>query len=255
MKQKLLKIIESLGYSVKKIDKLTKEHADITNVEFWDIHKLCAAYTMTSVERLYALFCAVDYILSNDIKGCFVECGVWRGGSSMLIAKMLSNRHIRDRKIYLYDTFEGMSEPTKNDMDLRGASAAALLKENENDKKDSVWCLANLPDVQNNLRSTSFPEENLVYVKGKVEDTIPEIMPEDHIALLRLDTDWYDSTKHELTFLYPKLVENGVLIIDDYGHWEGCRKAVDEYFSDIKEWVLLNRVDYTGRVAIKTRLN
>lgn len=252
MKQKLLKIIEKLGYTITKTDKRTRFYADITNSEFWEIHKLCQEFTMTSVERLYALYCSVEYIFSNDIKGSFVECGVWRGGSSMLIAKMLHNRNVNDRKIYLYDTFEGMSEPTNNDIDLRGSSASALLKENVNNKNDSVWCLADLSDVQKNLRLTSFPEENLVYVKGKVEDTIPEIVPDNNIALLRLDTDWYDSTKHELIFLYPKLEQNGVLIIDDYGHWEGCRKAVDEYFSEKKEWILLNRVDYTGRVAIKT---
>jgi len=252
MQQKLLKLIESLGYSITKINKRAKQYADITNPEFWEIHRLCKEFTMTSVERMYALYCSVDYILKNDIKGTFVECGVWRGGSSMVIAKMLSNRNVNDRKIYLYDTFEGMSEPTHNDIDLRGASASTLLKENENNKTDSVWCLADLSDVQHNLRLTNFPEENLVYVKGKVEDTIPETMPEDNIALLRLDTDWYDSTKHELMFLYPKLALNGVLIIDDYGHWEGCRKAVDEYLTEKRERILLQRVDYTGRVGIKT---
>lgn len=252
MKQKLLKIIERLGYSVTKTSKRTNQFADIKNSEFWDIHSLCKEYTMTSVERLYALYCAIDYILSNDIKGSFVECGVWRGGSSMLIAKMLSNRQVTNRKIYLYDTFEGMSEPTKNDFDLRGDNAAELLADQVDNKQGSVWCLADLSDVQNNLKLTNFPAENLVFVKGKVEDTIPQKIPDETIALLRLDTDWYASTKHELIFLYPQLEQNGVLIIDDYGHWEGCRKAVDEYFSASQETILLTRVDYTGRMGIKS---
>jgi hypothetical protein len=69
---------------------------------------------------------------------------------------------------------------------------------------------------------------------------------------LRLDTDWYESTKHELTHLFPKLIQNGILIIDDYGHWEGCRKATDEYFEEKNIKIMLNRIDYTGRVAINT---
>ena len=77
---------------------------------------------------------------------------------------------------------------------------------------------------------------------------IPKYLPGE-IALLRLDTDWYKSTQHELIHLYPLLVGSGVLIIDDYGHWQGAKKAVDEYFSDKK--ILLNRIDYTGRISIK----
>ncbi len=252
MKKILKKIFNTLGYSVKKIDKSKVPYSDIKSDEFWDIYELCEPYTMTNVESMYSLFCSVNYILSNDIKGSFVECGVWRGGSSMLIAKMLHNRHITDRKIYLYDTFEGMSEPTNIDLDLRGIKASNLLKDNENNKEESVWCLANLSDVQNNIGLTSYPEGNITFIKGKVEDTIPNQIPQEKIALLRLDTDWYESTKHELNYLYPKLEENGVLIIDDYGHWEGCRKAVDEYFKEYSINILLHRIDYTVRVGIKT---
>lgn len=102
------------------------------------------------------------------------------------------------------------------------------------------------------MRKTNFPEANLIYVKGKVEDTLPVNKPAGKIALLRLDTDWYESTKHELNILFPMLVQNGVLIIDDYGHWQGCRKAVDEYIQENKLPLLLNRIDYTGRIAIKS---
>jgi hypothetical protein len=85
---------------------------------------------------------------------------------------------------------------------------------------------------------------------GKVEDTIPADIPEK-IALLRLDTDWYESTKHELIHLFPRLQKGGVLIIDDYGFWKGARKAVDEYFAENNIQILLNRIDDTGRMAIK----
>lgn len=253
VKKVLLKGIEKMGYSVQKVVPINDEkYIDIKESEFFDIYKLCKPYTMTSIERMYALYNAVNYVLSNQIPGSFVECGVWRGGSSMLIAKMLQNRNIRDRKIYLYDTFEGMSEPTKDDLDLMGNNADVLLTETVDQKETSVWCLADLDDVQRNMRLTGIPDNQIVYVKGKVEDTIPGTVPNDQIALLRLDTDWYESTKHELIHLYPKLITGGVIIIDDYGHWEGCRKAVDEYIANNKVNILLNRVDYTGRIGVKT---
>lgn len=248
MKKLLLKIIKKLGYSVSKNSDL---YPDIHENEFWEIYSLCSPYTMTSVERMYSLYASVDYILKNKIEGDFVECGVWRGGSAMLMAKMLSNRNIVDRKIYLYDTFEGMAEPSSHDLAYNGENASTQLADNVNDKENTVWCLADLNDVKNNLKKSGFSENNLVYIKGKIEDTVPSNMPENKIALLRLDTDWYESTKHELIYLFPKLIENGVLIIDDYGHWQGCRKAVDEYIKEHKLPILLNRIDYTGRVAIK----
>lgn len=119
---------------------------------------------------------------------------------------------------------------TSNDLDFRGKDAATLLQQNTDQKETSVWCLADLNEVQHNMGMTGYTKENIIYVQGKVEDTIPSTIPAKGIALLRLDTDWYEFTWHELVHLYPMLIENGILIIDDYGHWEGCRKAVDEYF-------------------------
>jgi hypothetical protein len=104
--------------------------------------------------------------------------------------------------------------------------------------------------VRNNVCGTGYPREKLHFVVGKVEDTIPATMPRK-IALLRLDTDWYDSTKHELSHLFPLLRPQGVLIVDDYGHWQGARKAVDEYFAAHQTGILLHRIDYTGRIAVK----
>ena len=106
-----------------------------------------------------------------------------------------------------------------------------------------------------NLILTNYPINNFQLIKGKVEDTLPGIMLPDSISLLRLDTDFYESTLHELKHLYPLLSKNGVLIIDDYGHWQGCKQAVDEYFDKENISLLLNRIDYTGRVAIKTISN
>ena len=251
MKKLLLNTFKNLGYQVSKYKSLYESYPDIKEQEFWEIYHLCEPYTMTSVERMYSLYCAIDYVLINDIEGDFVECGVWRGGSAMLMAKMLFNRNITDRKLYLYDTFEGMSEPTNDDITFKNEDAGKLMANSVHNKENSVWCLADLNDVKNNMSKTNFLSDNLVYVEGKVEDTLPAEMPTGKIALLRLDTDWYESTKHELNNLYPLLAEKGVLIIDDYGHWQGCRKAVDEYFEQNKITIFLTRVDYTCRLAIK----
>lgn len=241
-----------LGYRLVKKQMIKEsECVDIRNSEFEELYQLCKPYTMTSTERLYSVYTAVDYILKNNIPGDFVECGVWRGGCSMLIAALLKRRNITGRVLYMYDTYEGMSEPTEMDVDVSGVDAAFQLKRHESNKEESVWCLASLEDVQRNLALTGFPAERIRYVKGKVEDTIPGVLPAS-VALLRLDTDWYESTRHELLHLYPLLSRQGVLIIDDYGHWEGCKRAVDEYFDGNGIPMLLHRVDYTGRAGIKT---
>lgn len=205
-------------------------------------------FTMTSLERRASLLGAVDHIAKHRIAGDIVECGVWRGGSMMAVALALMARGDTSRHLYLYDTFEGMSEPTDEDRSHSGESAKAQLDRTTRDA--SVWAVASIDDVQANLWSTGYPKEQIHFVKGKVEDTIPATLPK-HIALLRLDTDWYVSTRHELNHLYPLLARHGVLIIDDYGHWQGARQAVDEYFANSPEPVFLHRVDYTARLLIK----
>lgn len=200
------------------------------------------AYSMTSPERLAAFVDAVRYVDARRLPGAIVECGVWKGGSSM--AAMLAAKPARD--FYLYDTYEGMSEPTEADVDKDGLVATKLLA--SAGKADLIWARSEFGEVEANIRSTGYPMDRVRFVKGKVEDTIPGTVP-DEIAILRLDTDWYESTKHELEHLYPRLVASGVLIIDDYGHWDGARRAVDEYFAN--DPILLHRIDYTGRIAIK----
>ncbi len=208
-------------------------------------------YTSSSSERVTALINAVAYLVENKIEGDFIECGVWRGGSMMAAMYTLLEMGDTSRDIYLFDTFEGMSDPTEKDVMFDGQKARDIL--NTFEKKEgpgNYWCWASLQDVQQNVNATGYPKHKIHLVKGKVEDTIPKAAP-TNIALLRLDTDWYESTAHELKHLYPRLRENGVLIIDDYGHWLGARQAVDEYFSTQKFRPLLSRLDYTGRLAIK----
>lgn len=204
---------------------------------------------MTSPERMFALYEAVRYVSRAGIGGDVVECGVWRGGSSMLAA--LTCLELSDvRTLWLYDTFAGMTEPGAEDVKWSGESAAAeLAAEDRAAGAWSTWAYATLDDVRANMAGTGYPPDRIRYVAGKVEDTIPAELPES-IALLRLDTDWYESTRHELLHLWPLLAPGGVLIIDDYGHWQGARRAVDEFFADNP--VLLHRIDYTGRMLVKT---
>ncbi len=205
-------------------------------------------FTMTSAERIASLCNAVRYVVGAGIRGDIVECGVWKGGSMMAVAIELM-RLDNERMLHLFDTFDGMSEPSAVDTNLEGEAAAGLL-ESEDKNTSHNWAYCPEADVLQNLRQIGYPERSINIIKGKVEDTIPSSAPE-RIAILRLDTDWYESTKHELVHLFPRLESGGVLIIDDYGHWMGARKAVDEYFYEHGIPILLNRIDYTGRIAIK----
>lgn len=204
-------------------------------------------WTMTSIERLNALIQSVRYVTKHELPGDIVECGVWRGGSMQAVARTLLSLDVKDRELYLFDTFEGMSEPTDEDKRVDGKSAADLLATQGKDRP--IWALATLDDVQDGFSRISYPAERLHYVQGKVEDTIPAEAPEQ-IAILRLDTDWYASTKHELEHLYDRLVPGGVLLLDDYGYWQGSRQAVDEFLEETGARLLLSRMD-EGRIAVK----
>lgn len=207
-----------------------------------DFIQIVHPYTMTSLERIRALFNNLEYIRSQNIDGDLVECGVWRGGNILGMSEYLNHYGMIDRKIYAYDTFQGMTEPKDVDEDFEGNKAVDIL--------GRVMCEASLNEVKRNMENTKFPKENIIYVQGDVLDTLnfENNLPKN-ISLLRLDTDWYDSTKKELDVLYPRLQNNGVLIVDDYGHWKGSKKAVDEYF--IEEKLEIEYIDYTGIKIIK----
>lgn len=217
--------------------------------DFLRIWKQCKPYTMTSIERGFALYKATEHVIRHKIPGDFVECGVWRGGSARLAALTLMHFGDTSRTIYLYDTYSGMVKPTERDVNVLNVPAAGRWEEMQTETHNE-WCYAALADVQANLRSTGYPEDKLRFVEGKVEETIPAVAPEQ-IALLRLDTDWYESTYHELRELYPRLSQHGVLIIDDYGAWRGSREATDQYLAENNLKVFLSRIDMTGRLAIK----
>ena len=171
----------------------------------------------------------------------------------MAAATRLDQKLNYDKDFYLYDTFEGMTKPTKEDYSKIELNDPLTTFENlKNDDNSSNWCYASLDEVKNNLKKLITPFEKFHFIKGwgMVEDTIPNTIPEK-ISILRLDTDFYESTKHELEHLFPRLVKNGVLIIDDYGHWEGAKKAVDDYLDKNQIKIFLSRIDYSGRLGIK----
>jgi hypothetical protein len=238
-------------FNLRLVSNKTSIPPDLLGDEkFMKLYQEVRPFTMTSPERLFALYQSINFVIENNIPGDFVECGVWKGGSSMMIAKTLRSLGVEDRSLWLYDTYEGMSEPTAEDRDFSGKTAEELLKASDKSDSNSVWCFSSMDEVQQNLTRTGYPLSRIKFIKGKVEDTIPGEIPKS-IALLRLDTDWYSSTMHELIHLYPLLANSGVLIIDDFGHWEGAKKAVLEYFSQHGRMPLINRIDDTGRIILK----
>ncbi|MEU1487029.1 TylF/MycF/NovP-related O-methyltransferase [Streptomyces sp. NPDC005752] len=212
-----------------------------------DIIRAVKPYTMTSPERLNAFVLATRHIVRHGIPGDIVECGVWRGGSMQACAKTLLSLGETGRDLYLFDTYEGMTPPTEEDLRRDGRPARELLDAQGKDRP--IWAVASLEDVRAGFEQVPYPTDRVHYVRGKVEDTVPERAPEQ-ISILRLDTDWYASTKHELKHLYGRLVSGGVLLIDDYGYWQGSRQAVDEFLEETGEQLLLLRMD-EGRIAVK----
>jgi O-methyltransferase len=241
--------------SAKKRKRKTELPSDYDQ-ETREIWEAVRDRTMTHHTRVQSLIQAVRYIDRYQIPGAVVECGVWRGGSMLTVAHTLLRRGVTDRDLYLFDTFTGMSEATERDVRItQGKHADELL--GADGPGPMAWArpgrfVATLEDVKEGFAALDYPEERLHFVPGKVEDTVPEHAPES-IAILRLDTDWYESTKHELTHLYQRLAPGGVLIIDDYGTWHGSKEATDEFLDETGEALLLTRVARAA-VAVKPGL-
>ena len=224
MKKLIKKIIKKLGYEIHRSSTYREFPIDFNEIDI-DIIKAVKPFTLTSIERRFALIQAVNYIIKNKIAGDIVECGVWKGGSIMAIAKTLLALKSYDKELYLFDTFEGMPRPTEFDISYNDKLAIKHFEERKIDNNSSDWSRIELDEVKNNVFSTGYNNEKFHFIKGKVEDTIPEFSPET-ISILRLDTDWYESTRHELIHLFPRLVKGGVIIIDDYGFWKGAKKLL-----------------------------
>jgi O-methyltransferase len=230
------------GYKLVGPKTIPPDYDQATTDLFWKVKP----YTLTSHERVNALRQAVIYIVKAGIPGAIVECGVWRGGSMLVIANSLVELGATDRELYLFDTFETMPPPGTHDVDVWGHHAADTF---EAALASPVYAYIPQEQIKSLLVAAGYPAERLHFVKGMVEQTIPEGAPEQ-IALCRLDTDWYESTAHEMEHLYPRISPNGVLLIDDYGHYMGSKRAVDEYIAKHDLALLLNRIDFTGRLIV-----
>ena len=211
--------------------------------------KTCERYSMTGSIRMWALIQSLKYVAHNNLEGDLVECGVWKGGSLALM-KLFSDHLGLSKKVVGFDTFEGMTDPLNIDTDYSGKSASQMMKDEPKDENiTNIHAFASLEQVRKNISQVGI-HNGVQLVKGKVEQSLLNLnnLP-NKISILRLDTDWYESTKIELEILYPRLVPGGILIIDDYGYFEGARKAVDEYFKDKNVW--LHYIDNTCRLVIK----
>jgi hypothetical protein len=238
---KLVKLSSLKAMQSASANALADIHRDKT---FMELFRMVEPFTMTGLERSYALYKALQFLHQHKVMGDLVECGVWRGGSCMLMSYFFQSVGDTSRRIFLYDTFEGMTRPSEAD----GDQERREWEQQRTTDDSSTWCLSPLDEVKENMRRTGYPEQQLFFVKGKVEDTLPGTLPGE-ISLLRLDTDWYASTLHELQHLFPLLVKNGFLLIDDYGVWQGAQKATDEYFNCSPYF--LQRIDSSGRLLIK----
>jgi hypothetical protein len=224
---------------------LRARYHDIVEEPFWAIAHKCLPHTCVLVERLYDIYKTIEYICRHDIAGDVVECGVGKGGSVMAAAESLTYFGCTKRKIYVYDTFEGMTPPGAHDFDYYGNHQSTI------DASLLYWPgTGHYDEIREKLYLCRYPYDHFVLVKGPVEETLPGIMP-DRIAFLRLDTDFYESTRQELLHLYPRVVSGGVVTIDDYGHFLGARKAVDDYFATCPDRLLLHRIDYSARSGVK----
>jgi O-methyltransferase len=220
-----------------------------------EIYRKVQAYTMSNPDPIYSLITATRYVVENEIAGDFVECGTWSGGCSMAIALTLMNLGDTKRNIWIYDTFAGMTEPGAIDVTYgdKVMSALPFWQEKNGSSSGSDWASVSLDRVKANLGLTNYPMEKFKFIEGNVLETLNDSLPNE-IALLRLDTDWYDSTKKEMTALYPKLSLGGVCIVDDYGAWAGSKQAIDEFMSETLQRPLMHITDWTTRTWVKSSI-
>lgn len=234
-----------LNYEIRKVNEKKKDIIEVNKYEKKLINK-CLQYSMTNFERMWSLIQSFHHVRQESLVGDFVECGVWKGGNIILLKKLIEKFNFK-KNIYGFDTFEGMVDPSFYDVNYNNKSAKKMFDEHK--KKDIGFAMCSLDDVKRNIKKNT-KTDNIFLIKGKVENTlkIKKKLPKK-ISILRLDTDFYESTKIELEILFPRLVKGGVLIVDDYGFWKGAKKAVDEYFCDYRQF--MHYVDHSCRLLIK----
>lgn len=226
-----MKLARDTSPSLQNIDALpgrVRAHfPSIRDELFWDLYTRASPFSLVHITGFYNVFQSMKYIYNNRIPGDIAECGCFLGGMGIFMALLRDHLGMR-KKIHLFDSFEGFP-PGEEDV-THGEVAK------------SVKFVNILEDVKDNFRQTMSDVHDVEFIEGFVEKTLPETTVEN-LCLVRLDTDFYNSTKVEFVHLYPRLVRGGVLIIDDYGWFEGSRRATDEYLASLTYPPLLNRID------------
>jgi O-methyltransferase len=246
------RVLKRLGYFIS-LPSATMQFPELSTEDLHFIREVHgSSITFTSFESLATLAICCKYISEGNVKGDFVEAGVWRGGSS-IVAKMMLGAN---RNYYLFDTFAGMTEPSRKDKRIGSADSDVVFRKWQDSKTEnaSSWDYASLDEVKKNFLKFKELDSSVKFIEGDVRKTLlKESLPAE-ISILRLDTDFYDSTLIELQVLWPRLVVGGILILDDYGHWDGARAAVDEYFQkyEIKNVLKIPTGGGPGRVVLKT---
>lgn len=249
IKNLINKIINHVGY------RIISNNSNIIKELYFELDSSVAPFikpnTMLNDLRLKNIVDIVQYICRNNVEGAVVECGVWKGGSVALMAHtMLQEKKVKS--LHLFDAFDEICEPDAAVDGDRAVQEVGGLQ-NATGKLQSVKGIYNndvIGGAGNDelvkdliLNKIKFPENQLFIHKGWFQDTLPLATNIDKIAFLRLDGDWYASTKVCLDYLYDKLVVGGVIAIDDYGAYEGCKKAVDEFCENKNIFPLKLQVD------------
>lgn len=249
-------LVEGWGPAAHRVTpQLRARFPDIDDDGFWKIADLALPHTALSVQRLYSIYLSVKYVVENGVAGDVVECGVFKGGSAIMLAAAFAHFGDVSRTLFLFDTFEGWPQPTKHDTDFFGQNHKDLYDQSiaqPSNTAESIFTLSNFFERTRAaiLSGSVYPQNRIVFVKGLVEDTLPHADIKT-LSILRLDTDYYEATAWELKTLWPHLNTAGVLLIDDYGQFHGARKAVDEYLQQNRVPALLHRDDVTGRAMVK----
>ena len=226
----------------KLLDRLAKQSRTVEMAapadEFGRMLTVIRPFTMMSEARLRTMYTNARRICEEDREGSFVECGVAAGGCSALLAYVIKTYSKRPRLLFCFDTFEGMPKPTPAD------THAGLAAD------ESGWgtgtCAAPIDSLMQAVRAVGAADV-IRPIKGLFRGTLPVTRESvGFIALLHLDGDWYESTRDILTNLYELVLPDGYLQVDDYGHWDGCKKAVDEYLLQKGVQPVIHAIDGTG---------
>jgi len=205
---------------------------DFKNKERRELFRRVRKNTLVSYGRLVSLWNLILKIEKKSIRGNLVECGVWKGGSATIMTYLIQ-KHKMNRKVHLFDSFEGMPEPTEND----GAKAIVFAEGKKEGRLKSIKKTVGLLKVVKNLffKKLKLDKKNIYFYKGWFQKTLPKAKRKvGKIALLRIDSDWYESVKICLEELYDQVVKKGYVVLDDYHYWPGCKKAVDEFLKERK---------------------